>query len=230
MTLRRRARSARRGLREACDRARSLRACDHDRRRPRLEGSIAGPGDDARGDSEGVEGTAEARSDAWGYAQAPRGANTCASCHGNIRPADRSLSRILRNEHTTWVTQDKHSDAYQVLSSKRATAIATALSGDKLPAHEDARCLACHTTPGLDPSTRDEPTLMIRRDGVGCESCHGPSDRWLGAHQQDGWNSLSPSEKEKYGMTPLKELDRRAATCAGCHVVRLPGRTTRCAR
>ena len=148
----------------------------------------------------------------------PVGAGACAACHGNIRPADPSASRILRNEHTIWVTQDEHANAFQVLSSSRATAIATALSGGKLPARQDTRCLACHTVPGLDPTAGDEPAQAIRRDGVGCESCHGSANRWLGTHQQTAWRRLSPSEKEAFGMTPLKDLERRAEVCAGCHV------------
>ena len=184
-----------------------------------IVGSGRGARGSSRADAAGVEGAADPEAGAAGRpAEAPVGAGTCAACHGNIRPADSSVSRILRNEHTTWVTQDEHANAFQVLSSSRAAAIATALSGGKLPARQDAHCLACHTVPGLDPTAGDEPAQAIRRDGVGCESCHGTANRWLGAHQQTAWRRLSPSEKEALGMTSLKDLERRAEVCAGCHV------------
>ena len=153
---------------------------------------------------------------------AVRGASSCAAmaCHGSIRPAAPNLfpSNVLRNEHTTWVTQDKHANAYQVLFSKRSQLIAQKLTGGKVPAHEDARCLACHATPSLDPLAKDGRTVTLRSDGVSCEACHGPADLWLAAHTQAGWRDASPDFKAQYGMTVLKDLDRRAAVCVGCHV------------
>ena len=153
---------------------------------------------------------------------AVRGASSCAAmaCHGSIRPAAPNLfpSNVLRNEHTTWVTQDKHANAYQVLFSNRSRLIAQKLTGGKVPAHEDARCLACHATPSLDPLAKDDRTMTLRSDGVSCEACHGPADLWLAAHTQAGWRDASPDFKAQYGMTVLKDLDRRAAVCVGCHV------------
>src|SRR5207302_8379860 len=60
---------------------------------------------------------------------------------------------------------------------------------------------------------------VLRQDGVGCESCHGPAERWLGAHTRYGWDRLSPSEKEtRFGMRPTKALDKRVGICVDCHV------------
>jgi hypothetical protein len=152
----------------------------------------------------------------------PLGAGSCsaAACHGSAQPADPILfpSRVLRNEHTIWITQDRHANAYQVLTSARSQRMVALLPGNKgVPAHEDARCLVCHSTTGTNPLVASPE--VVRQDGVGCESCHGPAELWLGAHTQSWWNGLSVSDKEtRFGMHPTKALEKRAAMCAECHV------------
>src|SRR6266481_5234481 len=44
------------------------------------------------------------------------GPGSCAatSCHGSVKPI--AGSRILQNEYSTWIIQDKHSRAYQALT------------------------------------------------------------------------------------------------------------------
>src|SRR5580658_11013320 len=44
------------------------------------------------------------------------GPGSCAatSCHGSVKPV--AGSRILQNEYSTWIVQDKHSHAYQALT------------------------------------------------------------------------------------------------------------------
>ena len=55
--------------------------------------------------------------------------------------------------------------------------------------------------------------------GVGCESCHGPAEKWLTAHYQDEFKALSLREKaERYGLYPTKDLAFRVTLCASCHV------------
>src|SRR5947207_8739365 len=46
------------------------------------------------------------------------GPGSCAatSCHGSIKPI--AGSRILQNEYSTWILQDKHSRAYQALTGE----------------------------------------------------------------------------------------------------------------
>jgi hypothetical protein len=123
----------------------------------------------------------------------------------------------LRNEHTTWITQDRHAEAYLVLFSRRSREMATRLNQGKVPAHEDARCLACHATAGTAPSPL--AAAVVRSDGVGCESCHGPAERWLGAHTQYWWNDQPESEKlARFGMRPTRALEARVAICVECHV------------
>ncbi len=144
----------------------------------------------------------------------PRGAGSCSAtaCHGSNVP---SRGDILRNEHTTWISKDPHAEAYQTLFSGRSRAIVRNFSGGGVPAHKESRCLACHATSTPDPSLAE----VLHQDGVSCESCHGPSQNWIGPHTRYDWSSKSEFDKQQqFGMVPLSNLARRAEACAGCHV------------
>jgi hypothetical protein len=160
---------------------------------------------------------------------AARGAGSCSAtaCHGSARPLPGSVvtngpatwvdtSRALRNEHRTWVTTDPHAEAYQVLLNDRSKAIAKKLNGDRLAAHEDRRCLACHSN--LSTPASPEVAATVLRDGVGCESCHGPADRWISEHTRLDWAGRDPAHKAGFGMLDTRDLASRARACAGCHV------------
>jgi hypothetical protein len=155
-------------------------------------------------------------------AAAVQGAGSCAAtaCHGSIAPAAREVypSRVLRNEHTTWISQDPHAGAFAVLSSRRSDDMATRLNGGKATrATEEARCLACHATGGTGPAA--VPLAVVREDGVSCEACHGAAEHWLGPHTQAGWAALPPAQKlAQFGMRPTRDLSQRAAICVECHV------------
>jgi len=149
-----------------------------------------------------------------------RGSGSCSAvaCHGSI--ARQPGPDILRNEHTTWISDDRHSRAYQTLFDARSEQIARSLAADPeryTPAYEDERCLACHTTPRS--KTVLAATSWMNQDGVGCESCHGASGRWLGPHTTSGWKQIDdPRKKEELGLIATADLARRAEVCAGCHV------------
>lgn len=149
------------------------------------------------------------------------GAGTCSAtaCHGSIAPWDRSLSPVLRNEHTTWMSDDPHSLAYQVLFDPRSEHIAGALAANPAlvqPAYRDARCLACHATPR--PAAALATTAWLNPDGVGCESCHGAARRWLGPHTTSDWSAMTKTAKSNLGMRDTEDLHARARLCVGCHV------------
>jgi hypothetical protein len=129
---------------------------------------------------------------------------------------DPAVSRVRRNEHTTWISDDKHSRAYQVVFDERSDQIEHNLTGAHSPASQDARCLACHTTPR--PAAVLKATSWMNSDGVGCESCHGASGRWLGPHTTYDWQRLEPTAKAAKGLNNTKDLALRTEVCAGCHV------------
>jgi predicted CxxxxCH...CXXCH cytochrome family protein len=148
---------------------------------------------------------------------APRGTGSCSAvaCHGG---AHRAATKVLRDEYTTWILRDRHADAFKVLFMERSRSIATNLSEGRTPAYKDARCLACHATPRPDPSAALRESEMLLPDGVGCESCHGPADRWIGEHTHRDWSGRSLADKERFGMVATADLVRRAQVCTGCHV------------
>jgi len=149
-----------------------------------------------------------------------RGSGSCSAvaCHGSIAPRPRA--DILRNEHTTWISNDRHARAFESLFGAQAERIMRNLAGGKesfKPASQDHRCLACHTTPRSAAVLAR--TSWMNPDGVGCESCHGASGSWLGPHTTEAWKARTDRrEKEKQGLKNTKDLAPRAEVCAGCHV------------
>ena len=139
-------------------------------------------------------------------------------CHGGLEP--RPGAAVSQNEFTIWQRHGPHSDAYKVLLEPRSQAIVARLAGGAkpTPAHLDARCLACHTTPSTAALASSDPLTVERLFGVGCESCHGNAVRWLDAHTQPGWASKSIADKAALGMVSLSDPLAKARACAGCHV------------
>jgi hypothetical protein len=58
---------------------------------------------------------------------------------------------------------------------------------------------------------------------VGCESCHGPAEKWLGPHTCADWEKRKLAAKPPQGMNPVTDILALAQTCAGCHVGAPPG-------
>ncbi|MGH9864565.1 MAG: multiheme c-type cytochrome [Candidatus Acidiferrales bacterium] len=119
-------------------------------------------------------------------------------------------TRIWQNEYSTWVTQDKHSRAYAVLSGTIALRMAKIL---ELPAANTApKCLACHA---IDVSASERGRTFDVSDGVSCESCHGPASTWLGPHTTVGWTH---EQSVKLGMYDTRNLVLRTERCLECHL------------
>src|ERR1043165_5555840 len=156
-----------------------------------------------------------------------RGTASCSAqgCHGAIEPVVQADAHTcLHNEYGAWI-HDPHANAYHVLFQERSKQISDLLQSDKpedkrKPAHEDPRCLACHTNPLLALQPQDSP--LVRQEkwfGVGCESCHGSANQWLVAHTSKAWRTKPCKEKwDQHKMVPVADPARRAETCAGCHV------------
>jgi len=139
------------------------------------------------------------------------GPGSCAatSCHGSVKPV--AGSRILQNEYSTWILQDKHSRAYQALTGDIGERMARILKiGSK--AEESPKCLACHAL-YTTPEQRGRPFEIS--EGVSCESCHGPASAWLGPHTTRDW----PHEKSvELGMRDTRNLILRSDLCLECHL------------
>src|SRR6266567_3227949 len=139
------------------------------------------------------------------------GPGSCAatSCHGSVKPI--AGSRILQNEYSTWILQDKHSRAYQALTGEVGERMARILKLDA-KAEEAPKCLACHA---LNPPAEQRGRAFEISEGVSCENCHGPASGWLGPHTTRTWTH---EKSVALGMTDTRNVIRRTEKCLECHL------------
>lgn len=138
------------------------------------------------------------------------GAGGCSApaCHGSVRPMTQTPA--WQNEYSIWVTQDKHSHAYESLSGPIAVRMAKILA---LPAANSApKCLACHA---IDAPPSARATTFDLSDGVSCENCHGAASGWLGPHTTGGWTH---EQSVKLGMYDTRDIVSRTSRCLECHL------------
>lgn len=137
------------------------------------------------------------------------GSCSSTSCHGSVKP--REESRVLQNEYSIWIAKDKHSRAYQALSTPVSQRMARILQLGAKP-EQSPKCLACHA---LSVSPEKRARTFELNEGVSCENCHGPASGWLGPHTTRGWtheNSISA------GMYDTRNVIRRTEKCLSCHL------------
>ena len=139
------------------------------------------------------------------------GPGSCAatSCHGSVKPV--AGSRILQNEYSTWIIQDKHSRAFQALTGEIGERMARILKlGAK--AEEASKCLGCHA---LYTTPEQRGRAFEISEGVSCENCHGAASAWLGPHTTRSW----PHEKSvALGMHDTRDVIHRTEKCLECHL------------
>jgi hypothetical protein len=144
-------------------------------------------------------GVASCTSSACHHKAGPRGAEGC--------------------EYTTWINDDPHAKAYSVLFNERSRHIEALLNNLADPKRacpeKNDLCLRCHATV-VTPAERG-PRFSLA-DGVGCESCHGPAEKWLSTHYLPEWKAKSREEKKEDGFAETKDLAARSERCASCHV------------
>lgn len=140
-------------------------------------------------------------------AQAPQyiGAGGCSSanCHGSTSRLPESSSRIWGNEYALWSVPDKHSKAFKALEDARSKRMGQLLNIADV--RTDRRCTVCHVVGS---------PARAASDGVSCEGCHGPAEKWLGPHTQKNSHAASIAA----GMIDTKDPVTRAKTCLGCHL------------
>jgi hypothetical protein len=138
------------------------------------------------------------------------GVVNCASslCHGSV--TEWKDANILQNEYLTWSRVDKHHNrAYQVLFNKTSERIARNL-GLKAP-HQEKVCLDCHQH-NVPVERRGERFQWS--DGISCEACHGPAERWLKSHVEAG---ATHQRNIEHGLFPLSDPEQQARLCLSCH-------------
>src|SRR3954470_13053484 len=139
------------------------------------------------------------------------GVGTCASsmCHGAVETW--KDSNVRQNEYITWSRSDKHARSYSVLLNDRSKEIAKKL-GLPQPAHKSDLCLDCHTH-NPKPAQRGDGFQLA--DGVSCEACHGPADRWIKSHVQ---TDATHENNVSLGMYQTNQDVARARLCLSCHI------------
>jgi len=138
------------------------------------------------------------------------GVATCANsmCHGSAQPFEKS--NVMQNEFVTWQENDPHAKAYEILLNSESKRIAKNLGIG--PAEEAPMCLTCHTD--FVPEAQRGEKFQLS-DGVGCESCHGGSERWIASHAA---KDATHAQNVAFGLYPTDEPIARAEKCLGCHM------------
>src|SRR5258708_25941484 len=135
------------------------------------------------------------------------GSCSAVACHGAIRPMPGA--RILQTEYSTWVSQDRHARATEILANPVSQRIGHIL-GIVNP-QQAQKCLLCHSL--------DVPAALRGRnfatEGVSCEACHGPATGWLGYHVP---NDASHEESVKRGMYATKDPLKRTHQSPPSHL------------
>jgi hypothetical protein len=132
------------------------------------------------------------------------GWQSCATsgCHGGGKGDDQVL---------IW-KKDPHARAYGILISERSQRMAEALGvGD---AAKSNQCTQCHSpmhsaAPELISSKLKQPN-----QGVSCESCHGPAEKWLRFHTRE---DITHAQRVSAGLRDLDTTYQKANSCSGCH-------------
>jgi len=138
------------------------------------------------------------------------GVASCATsvCHGKLAP--QSDKRVALNEYRIWQQEDRHAQAFRTLELPESKRIASNLG---LPNATAAKiCLDCHAD--NVPSDKRGPKSQIS-DGVGCEACHGGSEKWLESHATE---TATHKDNVTRGMYPTEQPLKRAQVCLGCHL------------
>jgi len=129
-------------------------------------------------------------------------------CHGSAQQWKES--RVLQNEYLIWSRRDKHARAYSVLLGAPAQAIARKLGMTEAP-QSAGQCLDCHAH--NVPAARRGPKFVLA-DGVACETCHGPAQRWITSHVEP---NATHAQNLANGMYATADDVQRARLCLSCH-------------
>ena len=136
------------------------------------------------------------------------GIQSCVPCHQQNRGEGDGFSAV-----NLWQAEDPHARAFAVLSDPAAERMTKLL---KLkPPTQEPLCIGCH----VQPEARSWPANDHRLDeGVNCEACHGPAEKWLDAHYRKDWKTMEEVTKVKLGWHDTRGYFNRAQSCVSCHV------------
>ncbi|HYH67632.1 MAG TPA: multiheme c-type cytochrome, partial [Urbifossiella sp.] len=162
---------------------------------------------------------------ATGYAK-------CAQCHPTDPSVDVAKTLYAKNygshkfvrlnEGVTWIREDPHSKAHEVLQTPLGRKMSDLLKYD---VGASPKCLTCHgidIAPGLKPEEKKAEHFETA-NGITCNACHGLRPAWQSSHTDEKkgtmpWRLFTPEVKRKDGLRNLRDPHVRAELCASCHV------------
>jgi len=138
------------------------------------------------------------------------GVASCATsvCHGKL--AAQPGKNVALNEYRVWTQEDRHAQAYRTLELAESKRIAANLG---LASAATAKiCLDCHSD--NVPADKRGPKFQLS-DGIGCEACHGGSEKWIETHAAE---SAVHKDNVARGMYSSEQPLKRAELCLSCHL------------
>jgi len=129
-------------------------------------------------------------------------------CHGKLAP--QTDKDVALNEYRVWQQEDRHAQAYRTLELPESKRIAANLGLANATAAKI--CLDCHAD--NVPADKRGGKFQIS-DGVGCEGCHGGSEKWLESHAAE---AATHKDNVARGMYPTEQPLKRVQVCLGCHL------------
>lgn len=154
-----------------------------------------------------------------GYLYGGNASCNTSGCHGDDAAVTHSGQNI-GDEGNIWADHDPHAKAFRTLSNNDSKAMAAKLN--IADATASSRCLTCHATDA--PKAQQGELFDLRRDAVGCESCHGPGEKYLNPHAAERWTAEqraavgSKGLLDQFGLIDTNNLEVRANTCVACHL------------
>ncbi|HET6249160.1 MAG TPA: multiheme c-type cytochrome [Tepidisphaeraceae bacterium] len=147
---------------------------------------------------------------------------SAAKCHGAEKSVDKK--NFWGNEATLWGSRkDPHHGAYRTLVKPLAKAIAAKLK--IASALKSERCLNCHSTLAVSPTGADLAGSDYKAaEGVSCNSCHGPSQKYREPHSTQNWIDTQRAKMDHaqllttFGLYDTLPVFERASRCASCHL------------
>jgi cytochrome c553 len=132
-------------------------------------------------------------------------------CHGSDTPKG---SPAL-NEYGIWKKEDPHSKTYTTLYKGPSKDMGKKMGIAKVT--DSPRCVNCHSkvVPKEEVAANAKWSLA---NGVSCEVCHGPGEKWLMPHATPKESNWSHEKSVENGMIDLRNLPTWAASCASCHL------------
>jgi Cytochrome c554 and c-prime len=150
------------------------------------------------------------------------GSETCSGCHkpDPAKPARFKNSKffIKLDESVTWEQDDKHSDAYDNLTTERGRRMGELLHVEKVT-NKEAGCLGCHSASVQELSNRiNQASTFNVNEGVSCENCHGPYSGWSDEHLEPSFRTLPAAKWADMGFTEMRTAEGKAKKCLSCHI------------